>query len=513
VSAPACVPLGLIYASVVAVGIAAAQDVPSTPDAGAAGNGRAVLAELCGTFEQTGAAVDLSGQRYAPEQARDPDTPVATVDARQSMLLLPGGHFLLRTSTLYPGGIEFRFRTIGSPAGEQTIDELGWRDGDVLSLDDAAAATTDDADLRMLVPSLLACDAIARGVRTTGAALVFRDGAGRDVTMRPGDGRTLASAAVGDEEYRYGDWRPSPHGLQPAQVERLRKQVPVARWSDVRIAPAPGKVEALAMPRGFRPAQPPGRLRATSLGAGAYRIDGAASGYHGGFVVGTNGIALFDAPVGVEEAGLVRAVIEQAAPGRPIAYVVLSHHHGDHLAGLPAYAQAQVIAGAGGGPAIRRQFPSLASLRLREITAPMDLDLGGQTLRVLPVPSGHAATMVAAYAPLSQTLFQGDLFYLPERGPVPAAFQTGLELMALIERERLAVRDIVGVHGRTGTLEDLRRAIALRSSAPNDRGGIGPDTSLRSSPGLEPRSNASQDGPALREASRIPPCSTRRDGF
>lgn len=487
---PACLPLGLACAWLVASGMAAAQDVPSTPDAGAAGDGREMLAELCGTFDRTGASVDLSGQRYAPEQAREPDAPVVAIDARQSMLLLPGGHFLLRTSTLYPGGIEFRFRTIGSPAGEQTIDELGWRDGDVLSLDDAAAAATDDADLRMLVPPLLACDAIARGVRAAGAVLVFRDGAGRDVSLRPAGGGTLASAAVGDEEYRYGDWRSTAHGLQPAQVERRRKQAPVARWSDVRIAPAPDEVKALAMPQGFRPAPPPGPLRATPLGDGAYRIDGAASGYHGGFVVGARAVALFDAPVGVEEARLVRAIIEQAAPGRPIAYVVLSHHHGDHLAGLPAYAQARVIAGACAGTAIRRQFPSLASLRLREITAPLDLDLGGRTLRVLPLPSGHATTMVAAYAPRSQTLFQGDLFYLPERGPLPAAFQTGLELMAMIEREGLAVRDIVGVHGRTGTLEDLRRAIALRSTAPNDRGGIGPGPSRLERPDLDAPSTA-----------------------
>jgi glyoxylase-like metal-dependent hydrolase (beta-lactamase superfamily II) len=75
-------------------------------------------------------------------------------------------------------------------------------------------------------------------------------------------------------------------------------------------------------------------LRATSLGHGAYRIDGAPSGYHTGFVVGTNAVAIFDAPISPAEAQRVRAVIERTAPGRRITHVVASHTHRDHIAGL-----------------------------------------------------------------------------------------------------------------------------------------------------------------------------------
>ena len=185
--------VGLISAALAAVGIGAAQAYSSAPGAPASKADR-MLRGLCGPFARTGASVGLSGHRYAPEQARDPDEAVAIIDARQSMLLLPGGHFLLRTSTLYPGEIEFRFRTIGSPAGEKTVDELGWRDGDVLSLDDAPASAADNADLHMLVPSLLACDALAGGARRNGKALIFRDDAGREVRLRPAKGGVIVSA-------------------------------------------------------------------------------------------------------------------------------------------------------------------------------------------------------------------------------------------------------------------------------------------------------------------------------
>ena len=74
----------------------------------------------------------------------------------------------------------------------------------------------------------------------------------------------------------------------------------------------------------------------------------------------------------------------------------------------------------------------------------------------------------------SGTLFQGDLFYLPERGRTPPAFATGRELDALITAERLRIDRIVGVHGRTGDLGDLKRSLDLAARRVDDgRGCVG----------------------------------------
>ncbi|WP_156035736.1 MBL fold metallo-hydrolase [Caulobacter sp. UNC358MFTsu5.1] len=448
----------------------------SAPASGAHGSrpeDTSALPGLCAPYQGAGASVALEGLRFAPEQARDPGSAVATIDARQSMLILNGGHFLLRTSTVYAGDIEFRFRTVGSPDGEWTIDEIGWRDGDVLQADDAAASVKDYADLRMLVPGLLACDAHASPAVAAGAQLTYQDPAGRPVTLHLSSG-LIQTAQVGADDYHYLDWRQTPQGPAPQVIERRRRDQLVARWTTVRTAPAQGRYEGvLTAPEGYRPADDGGTLRATPLGAGAYRVDAAPSGYHTGFVVGARAIAVFDAPVSLEAAKQVRDLVERTAPNLPIAYVVVSHVHGDHVAGLAAYADAEVIAGSGASAAIARQFGAGPAFRLHEVTTAARIDLGGRSVAVFPIDSSHASTMLVAYDPDSKALFQGDLFYLPERGATPPAFTTGLELQQLIAREKLDVRSIVGVHGRTGGMDDLAHAVGLRAARPQDRGCVG----------------------------------------
>lgn len=429
------------------------------------GNGAAdeSLAALCRPVEQ-GVLVDLAGSRFAPEQGYDPGEPVTTIDARQSMLLLPGDNFLLRTSTVYPGQIEFRYRTVGTAEGESTVDELGWRDGDVLQRDDAASSIKDGADLRMLVPGLAACDALAAKHETNAREVRFTDRVGRPVTLSLDTAGALTEAQIGAERYRYG----------PRQVAYTRDGHLAARWDAITIRPArPEDRSLLTIDSAYRPATPTGPLRATALGSGAYRIDGAGSGYHAGFVVGSRGIVLFDPSVSPEEAQTVRVLIERTVPGRKVTHVVLSHVHRDHVAGLPVYADAEIFVGTGGSAALRRQFGDRTPARMHEVTTGTTLDLGGRSVRVDPIASSHSGTMLVGFDPGSGTLFQGDLFYLPERGTVPAAFATGQELSAFIAREKLAVRTIVGVHGRSGTPADLDRALELARVARNDRGGVG----------------------------------------
>jgi hypothetical protein len=58
------------------------------------------------------------------------------------------------------------------------------------------------------------------------------------------------------------------------------------------------------------------------------------------------------------------------------------------------------------------------------------------------------------------------MFYLPARGPVPAAFPIVTDLVNQIKALKLDVNNLVGVHGRSGTMADLdlslRQAGSLR---------------------------------------------------
>lgn len=452
-----------------------------TDDAPSAARAAIVAALDAQHAPRTAAAFEIvmHGTRHAPEQSRDAASPVLDVPATHTLLIARDGRFRLHTQTHYPGGIEFEFLTVGGADGEATIDPMQWRDGIEISRDDADTARADRADLLALVPALLLEDLLARDVATVSGPedkgrrqLAFEDAAGRKsvLTLDTGAGVPL-SLVTGTRRYVYADYRRREGWSQPGRIVQYRDGRVAASWNRVEsraldtVAP-----HAFGLPSGYVEAVPRGRLRATSLGGGAYRVDGAPAGYHTGFVVGSEAVAVFDTPIGVDAASRVRALIARTAPGRRIAYVVLSHAHGDHVAGLPAYFgdHPQVFAGAHAGVALHRQFPDLHAVRMTEVTAPRSLDLGGGTrVDLYPLDSTHSETMLVGYAPRSRTVFQGDLFYLPEVGPVPAAFEGGEELSHLIDAHKLEVAQIVGVHGRSGTLQDLAHSLDLRK----DRGG------------------------------------------
>lgn len=417
--------------------------------------------------------LDMRGLNYTPDQARAADVAIAKVEAKQTVLIDRDGRFRLRTRTLYPGAIEFGFLTVGSASGSATVDELKWRDGLEIQRDPAETAREDHADLMFLAPALMLREAIAQGAKTTteGPRTIvgFQDGAGRPATLtvEAASGEIVA-ASVGPRSYAYSEYREIRGLKQPGRIEQLRDGKLNSVWSEVtlRAADAPAAAD-FVLPAGYVEKTAPGPLRATALGQGAYRIDGAPSGYHTGFVVGDKSIAVFDAPIDPDEAAQVRATIERAAPGRRIAYVVLSHAHRDHIAGLPAYTAdgaVEVFAGARAGVALKRRLGDKAPAKLTELASRRRLDLGGKRVDLYPLDSSHSETMLVGYAPESRTVFQGDLFYLPEVGPVPAAFDGSEELEGLIATERLDVARIVGVHGRSGKREDLAEALRLRKA-------------------------------------------------
>jgi glyoxylase-like metal-dependent hydrolase (beta-lactamase superfamily II) len=418
-------------------------------------------------------AVTLTMQGVSPvrDQASRPEIPVVDVPDRQSVLLSRDGRYRLETDTLFPGAIRFHYLTIGSPTAWASVDLIRWRDGNEIDRTKAANGDAEFCDLLLLAPGLLLDEALRRtpelGMDPASGDLrvTFRDRVDRLTTIFIDPATTLVrSASSGDTRFVYEDFRKRREALQPQRISVYRNTRLISRWENVVLAATSLDAHTFDLPAGYVERADRGLLRATALGHGAYRIDGTPSGYHTGFVVGTNTVVIFDAPTGSEEAGKVRAVIEQTAPGRRITHVVASHTHWDHIAGLPAYleAGAKVLVGKGGGVAIRRQFEEVAASAIEEISAPRTLDLGGAKVIIYPLASSHAAEMLVSYAADSRTVFQGDLFYLPEVGATPATFEGGEELSRLIAAHDLDVSRIVGVHGRSGGMSELAEGVRRR---------------------------------------------------
>jgi len=415
--------------------------------------------------------LDMQGIRYALNQASDPAVAICEVAAKQAVLLTSDGSYRLSTDTRYPGNITFQFLEVGSPAGSSTVDLLKWRAGIEIQRENAAAARRNYADLLFMAPALLlklstqrsASGEDAGGLRNES----LLDPANRPATIsidsKSGD---IVRASSAQLSYEYSGYTLQGGMRQPGQVKVRNGDRLVASWIVTAKAAAPA-AGAFELPAGYIESQAKGSMRATRVAPGAYRVDGTESGYHTGFVVGATGIAVFDAPIGPEEAAKVKALIEETAPGRKITHVVLSHGHRDHIAGLPAYLQqegVQVLVGRGGTQALQRQLGADVAAKAREVQGDAVIELGGRTIRLAPLSSSHADDMLVAYDASSRTIFHGDLFYLPEVGPVPAAFEGSVELKALLERDHMRVEHLVGVHGRSGTYGDLLASIALREA-------------------------------------------------
>jgi glyoxylase-like metal-dependent hydrolase (beta-lactamase superfamily II) len=416
--------------------------------------------------------LDMQGTRYASHQAATPQHAQQEIKLRQQVILQKDGQFRSVSESVWPGNIRFQFLTTGNKDGAAAIDLLKWRQGIEIAREDATEARKEYADLLFLSPALLLQQASAMmPAESTDMGnekyqqLNFQDAAGRPASMmlERSSGQVLSakSAAL---TYEYADYSRVKDYAQPAQITVKNAGKLVLQWKISTEVAEHVDVHTFDLPAGYVEKQDKGALRATMIAPGTYRVDGSESGYHTAFSVGTHSVAIYDAPVSAAEAAKVKALIEQTAPGRKLAYLVLSHSHRDHIAGAPSYIQdgLHILAGKDGRLAIERQLGQTVASKVQEVTSVFDIDLGGRSIGIYPVASSHASDMLVAYDKSTQTLFQGDLFYLPEIGPVPPVFDVGLELDSLITQHQLQVQQLVGVHGRSGTFTEFKKALELR---------------------------------------------------
>jgi glyoxylase-like metal-dependent hydrolase (beta-lactamase superfamily II) len=199
-------------------------------------------------------------------------------------------------------------------------------------------------------------------------------------------------------------------------------------------------------------------LRLVPLARGVQHVVGGT--HHSLLVEMHDHLIVFDAPIDDAHSNRVLAAARAKFPGKPVQYLVLTHHHMDHAGGLRAYAAqgATIVVGKGNGEHFRRVLaapftrnPDLAArdltgTRVVEVSGKHVLTDGRRQVHVYLIDNPHAAGLLIGYVADARLAFVTDLWSpgtpLPEKLPRPPA-----ALVSGVKRAGIWPRKIAGGHG------------------------------------------------------------------
>jgi glyoxylase-like metal-dependent hydrolase (beta-lactamase superfamily II) len=233
---------------------------------------------------------------------------------------------------------------------------------------------------------------------------------------------------------------------------------------------------ALTVPENVRTATVPAvAVQSQMLGQGLWLI---AGGSHNSVLIEFRDyVAVIEAPLNEARSLAVIAEVNRLVPNKPIRYLVNTHHHWDHLGGIRTYVHegATVITHENNKPYYQEVLragtwnlePDRFSLFPPEEwsegyifeTVNQKYVLGDDTRTVeLHTIQGlpHVTGMLVAYFPREKILVQADLF----NSAATAANANSRALNNNLQRLRLDVQQIVGIHGTPATIAQFQQVVS-----------------------------------------------------
>lgn len=481
---------------------------------------RAVLFALIAFFipatatlaaELTAVRIEATGQRFEPMQNTSPYGPPRHVsDYDHTLVWAPGiararEDWLLRVAYPFPGNWSFSMVYDGERGSRSGRD--GWRPGESGAVP-AARIGAAIKDFWLANPSILSAHASLQTTET------LRDGARRErwtmsgvvwTIMRDRADAPPRSLAVtendplgGEIENRidFSDWRvvdgtPFPFRLEQFVGGRLvrreiRRSISIdpAGWQELIGTPTTtAATDPVERARGWSMSQ--FYLRRAAMGAptdedqsrevsflavgkGVYQILG--SSHLNLLVEGPDGLLIADAVWYPSRSRAILDAIKAKWPTKPIKYVVISHHHLDHVGGIAPFAKtgATIVLAASNQPFLAgvlegqmAQLPPM--LAVGDVAR---LDGIGRPIETYAIPNSHADGLLAIYVPDAKLLYNTDL-YSPGREIQNPVYEE--ELLSAIEFYGIDIAEHVGGHGRGTKPHNELVTIVRRNTAQEQR--------------------------------------------
>lgn len=235
---------------------------------------------------------------------------------------------------------------------------------------------------------------------------------------------------------------------------------PSLDWKFTRVSPNGSLEEFVAAAGALAPAPTvtTDELSLNEVADGVFLVGG--NGTYVLFVENEDYVVAVDGTAGVPER---IAELRKHVGDKPIRYAALTHHHNDHVLGVPTYVEegaTLVVAKAHEG-VIRQAAGEGARPKFEFVDGSRTLGKGAGRVELIDLgPNPHAEHILAAWLPGHGILFHADMVNTPLAGPLPPAVANTEALADVIGQRKLAVKTVLGAHSPQAiTMADLRLAL------------------------------------------------------